>query len=188
MSEEKKSTDVQQKKRYVEICGDITERSGHTYNQEVLKLEMENPAADILSIIDSYGGVVDTFWSMFDTINLCRCRVHTLVRGKAMSAGALLLISGSKGCRYSTPNATIMFHKIRGGMYGDFDTIDNEHQQFQKYQKKIEDLIVSRTKFKKNDVQSLFTKDFYLNPEEALKWGVIDKIIYKFSDLNMKGW
>lgn len=105
MAEEK---DVKNAKRVVYLVGNINEDKSLEFMKELFKLEMENPLQDIVVIIDSYGGWVDSMWSMQDMMKLLRCRVHTLCIGKAMSCGQMILIGGEKGCRYATPHSLVM--------------------------------------------------------------------------------
>lgn len=178
----------QNKKRAVYLIGDITEAKSFTFIKDMFKLELENPIKDIVVIIDSYGGFVDSMWAMQDTIGLLRCKVHTLCIGKAMSCGQLILIGGDKGCRYATPNSRIMMHEISSWTCGNVSDIKNYAEELTKMDKKFRTFILKKTKLKKSQLDDMLKRDCYLTPEEALEYGFIDKIISSFSEIELKGW
>jgi ATP-dependent Clp protease protease subunit len=185
MSEDK---NVDNNKRAVYLIGDVTEEKSMEFIKEMFKLEMENPIADIVVIIDSYGGSVDAMWAMQDTMQLLRCKIHTLCIGKAMSCGQMILIGGDKGRRYATPNSRILMHEISSWTFGSIRDIRNHAEELYRMDKQFREFIVKRTKLKKAQLADMLTKDYYMTPEEALEFGFIDKIISSFSEIELKGW
>ena len=115
---EENSNNLLDKNRLIYMSGEFNERKAEHIVSKLLFFECVNPVKDILLIIDSYGGIVDSFVSIHDTINLLRCNVATCCIGKAMSCGQLLLISGAKGKRFITPNSRVMIHEFTAGSYG----------------------------------------------------------------------
>lgn len=188
MSKTENKVEMTSKKRCVFFTGTVDEDSSKNFINSILKLELEDPLRDILVILDSYGGYVDSMWSMVDVMNLCRCKVHTLCVGKSMSAASLMLMNGAKGKRYCTPNSRIMIHKISSSNWGDFDDLDTHMKEITRMEEQLEDFIVSKTKFTKKLLLEALSSDFYLNAEQAKQKGVIDRIITSFSDLKLQGW
>jgi ATP-dependent Clp protease protease subunit len=179
---------IEETKRYIHLSGEINEQLSKEFINSLLKLELDKPSEDILIIINSFGGSIHALWSIIDCINLCRCRVHTLCLGKAMSAGAIILMSGAKGCRYIAPNANVMLHKIQSGNSGDFDTVQNQVRELERLQKQLDSYIASRTRIKKSEVETILSRELYLSPEDALKKGIVDRIIKSFSEIDIKKW
>jgi ATP-dependent Clp protease protease subunit len=173
-------------KRYVSLTGTISENSAENFISNLLRLEMDDPAKDILVIVNSHGGFIHAAWSMIDAMNLLKCNVHTLSIGKAMSAGALVLMNGTKGKRYSTPHSSIMIHKLRGETYGAIDDMDVDMQETKRMQIEIEDFICSKTKIKSKEISSILGRDCYITPTKALQLGLVDKIINKFNEIKLE--
>ena len=178
------------KRRCVYLTGRIDEDAARKFVENILRLEIQDPTRDILVIIDSYGGMVDSMWSMVDAMDLLRCNVHTLCTGKAMSAAGFVLINGTKGNRFCTPHARIMFHKMGGGTGGDVDYMANYIDEIKRLQKQSDDFIVSKTKYNKKELLGLFKEkgEIYLPAKQAVEKGVVDKVIRSFSELKLKGW
>ncbi len=175
-------------KRAVYLIGNVTEDKSLEFIKEMFKLEMANPVADIVVIIDSYGGSVDAMWAMQDTMQLLRCKVHTLCIGKAMSCGQMMLIGGSKGCRYATPNSRILMHEISDWAFGNITALKNYTEELSRMDKQYRKFILKQTKLKKTQLDEMLKKDYYMTPEEALDFGFIDKIISSFGEIKLKGW
>ena len=175
-------------KRVVYLVGDVNEEKSLEFMKEMFKLEMENPLQDIVVIVDSYGGYVDSMWSMQDMMKLLRCKVHTLCIGKAMSCGQMILIGGSKGCRYATPNSLIMMHEISAWTCGKISDIKSYTEDLKRADKQFRDFVIKNTNLKKAQLNEMLKTDCYLTPERALEYGFIDKIISSFGDIEVKGW
>jgi len=158
-------------KRVVYLIGDVTEEKSSEFIKEMFRLEMDNPVSDIVVIIDSYGGYVDSMWAMQDTMQLLRCKVHTLCIGKAMSCGQMILIGGDKGCRYATPNSRIMMHEISSWAHGKVEDIKNYTEELYRMDKQFRDFIGKKTKLKKAQMNDMLKKDYT-----------------SFGDIDLKGW
>jgi ATP-dependent Clp protease, protease subunit len=180
--------DISIRKRCVFFTGVTDEESTKDFINSVFKLELEDPSKDILILIDSYGGYVDSMWAMIDVMNLCRCKIHTLCVGKAMSAASLMLMNGTKGKRYCTPNSRIMLHKVSAWHGGNFDDLDIQMKETKRIEEKLEDFIIKNSKLNKGMLSKVLKNDFYLDPPEAKKNGIIDKIITNFSEIKLQGW
>lgn len=176
------------KKRAIYLMGDIDEAKSEAFIKSILELELQDPTKDIVIFIDSYGGYVDSMWAMQDAMNMVTCKVHTLCIGKAMSCGQMMLVGGSKGCRYATPNSRIMMHQISAWTGGTITEIQNYAQELLRLDKQFRDFVHKKTKVTKVQLNKMLENDCYMDPKEALKYGFIDKIITGFSDLKLKGW
>ena len=186
MAEEKNGN--KDKKRAIYLTGNIDEEKSEAFIKNILRLEIEDPIKDIVVIIDSYGGLVDSMWSMQDAMQMVTCKVHTLAIGKAMSCGQLMLIGGTKGCRYATPNSRIMMHEISSWAHGSISDIQNYAAELERLDKQFREFIVSRSKITATQLDKMLKSDCYMSPEDALKTGMIDRIITKFADIKLKGW
>lgn len=176
------------KKRAVYLMGDIDEDKSEAFIKSILQLQLEDPIKDIVVFIDSYGGYVDSMWAMQDAMNMVTCKVHTLCIGKAMSCGQMMLVGGSKGCRYATPNSRIMMHQISSWTGGTLADIQNYAEEMVRLDKQFREFVQKRTKLTKVQINKMLENDFYMDPKQALQFGFIDKIITGFNDLKLKGW
>jgi len=179
---------VDNKKRAIYLMGDIDESKSEAFIKSILELELQDPTKDIVVIIDSYGGYIDSMWAMLDAMNMVTCKVHTICIGKAMSCGQLMLIGGADGCRYATPNSRIMMHEITSGVWGKISDIQNITKESTRLDSQMRKFIVRRTNLTAKQLGEKLRHDFFMSAQEALKLGFIDKIVTKFSDLKLKGW
>ena len=186
MSDIEKKTE--KTKRAIYLMGDIDETKSEAFVTSLLQFQMEDPTKDIVVILDSYGGYVDSMWAMQDAMNMVTCKVHTLCIGKAMSCGQMMLVGGTKGCRYATPNSRIMMHEISSLTYGTISAIKNHTKELDRLDKQFRAFIQKRTKLTKTQLDKMLENDAYMSPQEALKYGFIDKIVNGFGDLKLKGW
>ena len=166
--------------RRIVISGTINENTAALTINTLLKLEQQNPTEPILLVVDSYGGYVDSMFAIVDTMDLVRCDVITLCVGKAMSAGAAILLSGAKGKRMITPRARVMLHQISSFHFGKVTDLDNDMKETKRLQEEMFALIESRTKLRGKKLKDLLAKDYYLTAKESVRNGVVDKIITRF--------
>jgi len=170
--------------RILYMSGEITEQRAELIVSKLFQFECTNPTKDILLIIDSYGGSVDSFVAMHDTIRLLRCDVATCCIGKAMSCGQLLLISGQRGKRFITPNSRVMMHEFTLTSHGKLTDVDNTITETKRLQKLVwEDLHMKYTKLNKQKLRDLKSKDAFLNAKECLTVGFVDHIVSSASEL-----
>lgn len=162
------------------VFGDIGD--GSLYDlilriRAILHMRGEDKKDDPINIvINSDGGDVYEALGMIDYIQSLSIKVNTICRGRAMSAAALLLCSGT-GVRGASKNSTIMFHEISSGIYGKSSDMKANMAHMEKLEDILLELIASNTKKEKRFWKDKTVKDYYLTPEEALDLGVLDKII-----------
>ena len=168
--------------RIIYVSGPINETCAQKVISEIIKYESSDPFSDIIMFIDSYGGYCDSFLSIHDMMQMSRCDFATVCIGKAMSAGQMLLMSGTVGKRFITPNSRVMIHAIASGMYGKIHELDNEMEEWKKIQADFEALILQYTKINKKQLKELMSKNSYLRANQVLQYGIVDYIIKKPSD------
>ena len=129
--------------------------------------------------INSPGGSVTAGFAMYDTMQFVKCDVSTIVIGQACSAGSLLAQAGAKGKRYALPHAKIMIHQPSGGYSGQATDIDIHAQEILKTKKRLNEIYVEHTGQDIETIQKNMERDKFFTSEEALEFGLIDKIIDK---------
>jgi ATP-dependent Clp protease protease subunit len=164
--------------RIVVLSGEVSEQSITMVVAQLLHLASQNNKP-IHLVISTYGGSVDEMFTLYDTIKFLPCPVHTIALGKVMSAGVLLLASGTKGKRMIGRSARIMIHSISGGYHGNIFEVINDTKEMKRQQDQMVDAIVKETKTTKSELEKLMKSghDVFLSPPEAIKLGIVDKII-----------
>ena len=164
--------------RLVVLHGEVNDASICNVIVQLLQLANQNHKP-IHLVISTYGGSVDEMFSLYDTIKFLPCPVHTIALGKVMSAGVLLLASGVKGKRMIGRSARIMIHPISGGLIGNVFEAMNEMKEFERLQDLMTNALLSETTMKKEEIDKLMKAghDCFLTPEQAIKMGIVDKII-----------
>ena len=137
-------------------------------------------AYDILSLyINSPGGSVSAGLAIYDTMNFIKCDVTTICVGLAASMGAFLLSSGAKGKRFALPNSEIMIHQPLGGAQGQASDIEIQANHIKRIKEKINKILSEQSGQPLEKVQKDTDRDFYMSADEALEYGLIDKIFNK---------
>lgn len=164
--------------RLVVLHGDVNESSISMVVAQLLHLASQNHNP-IHLVISTYGGSVDEMFTLYDTIKFLPCPVHTIALGKVMSAGVLLLASGTKGKRMIGRNARIMMHPVSGGVMGNVFEVINDTKEHKRLQEQMVRAIVKETTSTKAEVEKIMASghDCYLLPDQAIKMGIVDKVI-----------
>jgi ATP-dependent Clp protease protease subunit len=167
------------KDRIVLLCEDVNHQSAQIIVGELLYLEAEDPDKDIHFYINSPGGSVSDGLAIYDTMNFIKCDVSTTCIGMAASMGAFLLSSGAKGKRYALPNAEVMIHQPLGGTQGQASDIQIAAEHILKTKAKLNRIMAENCGRTVEELEAATDRDNWLSAEEALKFGLIDKIIDK---------
>ena len=167
------------KERIVMLFTPINDQVANVIIAQLLYLEREDPDKDISMYIQSPGGVISSGLAVYDTMQIIRPDVSTICVGMAASMGTLLLCSGAKGKRYALPNSTIHMHQARGGAEGQVADIVIAAREIARQQDIIRDIIVRHTGQTMEKVTHDTDRDFYLNPEQAVEYGIVDEILSK---------
>ena len=146
---------------------------------QLLHLEGKDPEKDISLYINSPGGSVTAGMGIYDTMNYIKCDVQTICVGMAASMGAFLLSSGAKGKRFSLPNSEIMIHQPLGGAQGQASDIAIQAEHILKIKKRMNSILASNCNQPLEKIEKDVDRDHYMTAEEALKYGLIDRIFEK---------
>jgi ATP-dependent Clp protease protease subunit len=165
------------KERIVFLGGPIDDALANTIIAQLLFLEHEDPKKDILLYINSPGGSVTATLAIYDTMQYVKPDVATFCMGIAASGAAVLLAAGKKGKRFALPNSEILLHQVMGGAEGQATEIEIAAKQIVKVKAQLNQIIAKHTGQAVNKVEKDTERDFWLTPEEAKKYGVVDEII-----------
>ena len=146
---------------------------------QLLLLDSENPEKDIMLYINSPGGVITAGMAIYDTMNLIKADVQTICLGEAASMGAFLLSAGAKGKRMALPSARIMIHQPLGGAQGQATDIEIQAQEILRIKKTLNEIMASNTGQSIKKIEKDTDRDYIMTPQEALEYGMIDKVITK---------
>ena len=167
------------KERIVFLGYPITDQVANVIIAQLLFLEREDPDKDISLYIHCPGGVINSGLAIYDTMELIRCDVSTICVGLAASMGTIILAAGAKGKRYALPNSTIHMHQPMGGAQGQAADIEIAAREILRLQDVIRELLVKHTGQPLEKIISDTDRDFYMNSEAAMKYGVVDEILKK---------
>ncbi|MBC7284555.1 ATP-dependent Clp endopeptidase proteolytic subunit ClpP [Hoeflea sp.] len=167
------------KERIIFITGPVEDHMATLVCAQLLFLEAENPKKEIALYINSPGGVVTAGMAIYDTMQFIRPAVSTLCVGQAASMGSLLLCAGEKGMRFATPNARVMVHQPSGGFQGQASDIERHAQDIIKMKRRLNDVYAKHTGQDYETVEKTLDRDHFLTAEEALEFGLIDRVIDK---------
>ncbi|MHB8790993.1 MAG: ATP-dependent Clp endopeptidase proteolytic subunit ClpP [Desulfobulbaceae bacterium] len=145
---------------------------------QLLFLEADDPEKDITFYINSPGGVVTSGLAIYDTMQYVRCDVATLCMGQAASMGALLLAAGAKGKRFTLPNSRIMIHQPMGGFQGQATDVDIHAREILRMREDLNKILAKHTGKTIKKVQADTERDYFMNAEEACKYGIVDKVLF----------
>lgn len=144
---------------------------------QLLFLEQQNPKEDIKIYINSPGGSVSSALAIYDTMQYIRPDVQTICVGLAASAAALLLSAGKKGKRFALPNSEVMIHQVMGGASGQASDVNIHAQHILKTKEKLNNILAKHTGQKVAKVEKDTDRDYFMNGQEAVKYGIVDKVI-----------
>ena len=167
------------RERIVFLVGPVTDQSANLVCAQMLFLESENPDKDIFLYINSPGGSVSAGLSVFDTMNFIKPDVSTLCMGLAASMGSFLLMAGAKGKRLALPNAKVMIHQPSGGAQGQASDIEIHAREIIKTREQLNRIYAERTGQSLERITSDMERDFFMSPQEAQEYGLIDQVIEK---------
>lgn len=167
------------KERIVMLGMPINDQVANVVIAQLLYLEREDPDKDINMYIQSPGGIISSGLAIYDTMQLIKPDVSTICVGQAASMATVLLCSGAKGKRYALPNATIHMHQAVGGAQGQASDIVIAAREIARQQDLIKDIIVKHTGQPLEKVTHDTDRDFYLNPQQAVEYGIVDEILAK---------
>ena len=167
------------KDRIVMLTGEINDTVASSVVAQLLFLESEDPDKDIYLYINSPGGVVTAGMAIYDTMQYIKPDVSTICVGQAASMGSLLLTSGAKGKRFALPNARIMIHQPLGGARGQSTDIQIQAQEMQRTRDMINKVLAAHTGQDLDKINADTERDNFMSAEEAVAYGLVDKVIVR---------
>ena len=165
------------KDRIIFLGGPIDDDSANIVIAQLLFLQSEDAKKDISMYINSPGGSVTAALAILDTMNFIKADVSTVCVGLAASAGALLLSAGKKGKRFALTNSEIMIHQPSGGAEGRAADIEITAKQILRIRENLNKILAANTGQPLSKIQKDVDRDFFMNAEEAKKYGIVDKIL-----------
>lgn len=165
------------RERIIFLGSEIDDEVANSIVAQLLLLDSENSDKDIMLYINSPGGVITAGMAIYDTMKLIKSDVSTICLGDAASMGAFLLSSGTKGKRLALPNSRIMIHQPLGGAKGQATDIEIEAKEILRMKKMLNELLAEHTGQKVDRIKKDTERDNFMTAEEALEYGLIDKII-----------
>tara|TARA_B110000240_G_scaffold136394_1_gene151170 strand:+ start:483 stop:1085 length:603 start_codon:yes stop_codon:yes gene_type:complete len=171
------------RERIIFLTGPIEDSLASLICAQMLFLESEAPDEPINLYINSPGGVVSAGLAMYDTMQYIKSPVSTVCLGQAASAASLILCAGASGTRYATPNSKIMIHQPSGGFSGQATDIKIQAEEILKTKKRINEIYQKHLNISINEIDKAMERDRFFDPQEAMKFGLIDKVITKRDDM-----
>jgi ATP-dependent Clp protease protease subunit len=165
------------KDRIIFMGEQVHDSMANTIIAQMLFLESEDPDKDINLYINSPGGSVTAGLAIYDTMQYIRPAISTICMGQATSMGALLLAAGAKGKRYTLPHARVMIHQPLGGVQGQATDIDIQAKEILKIKELIHKILVKHTGQSMEKIRQDTERDYFMDADEALRYGIVDRII-----------
>ncbi len=165
------------KERIIFVTGGIEDQIASLIAAQLLFCEAENPDKDVSLYINSPGGLVTSGLAIYDTMQYIRCDVVTLCIGQAASMGSLLLASGTKGKRFSLPNARVMTHQPSGGYQGQASDIEIHAREILAVKRRLNDIYVHHTGRTMDEIDAKLERDTFMSAEEAKAFGIVDDVV-----------
>ena len=165
------------KERIIFMVGPVDDYSSNLIVAQLLFLESENPTKDISLYINSPGGSVTAGMSIYDTMQFIKPDISTLCIGQAASMGAILLCGGKKDKRFALPNSRVMIHQPLGSFQGQATDFDIQAKEILSIRARLNEILAKNTGQTIKKIEADTERDNFMTSEEAMKYGLIDKIL-----------
>ena len=163
--------------RIVFISGEVNDEMANAICAQLLFLQSQDPKKEISVYVNSPGGSVTAGLAIYDTMQFVTCPVATYCIGQAASMGAVLLTAGTKGRRFSLPNARIMIHQPWGGAEGKASDIEITAREILRLKEKLNEILAKHSGRKIEEVVRDTDRDHFMSAEEAKAWGLVDQVL-----------
>ncbi|KAJ2840089.1 hypothetical protein J3B01_000189 [Coemansia erecta] len=170
------------KERIIMLNGPVNDSQSSLIIAQLLFLEAEDPDKPVSMYINSPGGSVTSGMAIYDTMQYVQCPISTLCTGQACSMGSLLLAAGAKGQRFALPNSSIMVHQPSGGAEGQASDIAIHAREILKTRERLNRIYAKHTGQTVDVIERAMERDNFMTPEEALAFGLIDRVLEKRAD------
>jgi len=164
------------KERIIFLTGQVNDQVSSLIVSQLMFLEAENPSKDISLYINSPGGVVTSGLAIYDTMQYITPKISTICIGQASSMGSMLLAAGEPGMRYALPNSRIMIHQPSGGARGQAVEIEIQAREILNLRERLHKIYAKHTGQKTKAIEEAMDRDNFMDPEEAVEFGLIDKV------------
>tara|TARA_B100000686_G_C16713865_1_gene930802 strand:- start:570 stop:1184 length:615 start_codon:yes stop_codon:yes gene_type:complete len=165
------------KERIIFLTGEVNDAISSVICAQFLFLESEDPKKDIFLYVNSPGGTVSSGLAIYDTMQYIRPDVSTVCIGQAASMGSLLLAAGKKGKRFCLPHSRIMTHQPSGGVQGQASDIEIHAKEIINLKKSLNKIYEKHTGQSLNIIEKMMDRDYFMNSEDAKKFGIVDKVV-----------
>ncbi len=172
--------------RIIFLAGPINDRTASLVIMRLLYLQSIKKDQDIHLYINCPGGMVDQTLAIYDTMRFLTCDIATYSIGQAASGGAIILTAGTKGKRYALPNSKIMLHQPWGGITGQAEDIRIQAEEILRDKKKLLEILSLHTGMSMEKIEQETERDKFINPQEAVEWGLVDEILVASGDKDKK--
>ena len=172
------------RERIIFINGPIDDQVSASICMQLLFLEAENPKKEIAMYINSPGGVVTAGLAIYDTMHFIRPLISTTVMGQAASMGSLLLCAGEKDMRFALPHSSVMVHQPSGGYSGQVTDIMIHARNVEALKKRLNEIYVKHTGRTMKEIENALERDNFLTADQAVEFGLIDKVLEKRPELS----
>lgn len=172
--------------RRIFFSDSVDDKSANDVIRKLWYLEMQNPEAPILFVINSPGGSVDAGFAIWDQVKMIRPPVTTLITGLAASMGSVLSLCASPGRRFATPRARIMIHqpRIMGVIQGQATDLEIQAKEILKTRKMLVDTYIAATGKDQKTVEKAIDRDTWMSAQEALEFGLLDAVVESYAELH----
>ena len=167
------------KDRIIFLCSDVNDAVSSSIIAQLLFLQAEDPKKDIQFFINSPGGSVTAGLAIYDTMQVLSCDIQTTCIGQAASMGAVLLAAGAPGKRFCLPHSRVMIHQPWGGASGTATDINIQAGEIKRLKKILNGILVNHTGKSLKEIEKDTDRDFFMDGQEAVKYGMVDKIMEK---------
>lgn len=174
------------KDRIILLSSEVNDTVASLVCAQLLFLESQDPEKEINLYINSPGGSVTAGLAIYDTMRYITAPVSTVCMGRAASMGAFLLAAGQKGMRYALPNSQIMIHQPLGGFQGQATDVDIHAREMLRIKERLNTMLAENTGKSYDEVVRATERDNFLTPEQALEFGIIDRVLVSRSDMTEK--
>ena len=164
------------KERIIFLTGQVNDHVSSLIIAQLMFLEAENPTKDISLYINSPGGIVTSGLAIYDTMQYITPKISTICIGQASSMGSMLLAAGEPGLRYALPNSRIMIHQPSGGAQGPAVEIEIQAKEILDLRERLHNIYAEHTGQKTKAIEAAMDRDNFMNPEEAMAFGLIDQV------------
>jgi ATP-dependent Clp protease protease subunit len=169
--------------RTILVEGPVTDKMYRAINLRLLYLEQKDPKAEITMFVNSPGGAADSGFGIYDTMRFISCPVRTVCAGLCASAAVLIYLGGIKGKRFCLPNSRFLLHQPSTSAYGQASDMEITANEILRMRKRYAEIVALEIGSSADKIQTDSNRDFWLNADEAKKYGLVDKIVKSRSEI-----